>query len=166
MASRRLDLPAPEAPTMRKPSREISMRWRPWKVPQLCSWRLLARYCWAFSRPSSGEQLKLEAELLENEQQMEAIGSPQSALDTELELLREVLEHPGRYVRIEQKRLRLSTMNVVLEASSTDVASDIAFSIAQLTGVPRLQSAFVLARFARSELPPARMNFEVAERYL
>jgi hypothetical protein len=115
---------------------------------------------------SSGEQLKLEAELLENEQQMEAIGSPQSALDNELELLREVLEHPGRYVRIEQKQLRLSTMNVVLEASSTDVASDIAFSIAQLTGVPRLQSAFVLARFARSELPPARMNFEVAERYL
>jgi hypothetical protein len=115
---------------------------------------------------SSGEQLKLEAQLVENERQMEAIGSPQSALDTELESLREVLEHPERYVRVEQKHLRLSTMNVVLDEKSTDVASDVVFSLAQLTGIPRIQSAFVLARLARSELPAARMNFDDAERYL
>ncbi|WP_301102726.1 hypothetical protein [Propionivibrio sp.] len=115
---------------------------------------------------SSGEQLKLEAQLLENERQLEAIGSPQSALDAELEMLRDVLEHPQRYVRVEQKKLRISTMNVVLDESSTDVASDIVFSLAQLSGSPPLQRAIVLSRVARSELPEPRMNFADAERYL
>jgi hypothetical protein len=83
-----------------------------------------------------------------------------------LECLREVLEHPERYFRIEQKQVRLSTMNVVLDEKSTDVASDVVFSLAQLNGVPQLQRAFVLARFARDELPVAKINFEDAERYL
>lgn len=113
-----------------------------------------------------GEKLKLEAQLLENERQLEAIGSPQSALDAELETLREVLEHPERYIRVEQKRMRISTMNVVLDQESTDVASDIGFSLAQLKGVPQIQRAFVLARFARAELPEPRMNFDDAIRYL
>lgn len=114
----------------------------------------------------SSEQLKLEAELLENERQMEEIGSPQLALEDELDSLREVLEHPERYLRVEQRKIRLSTMNVVVDEKSTDVASDIGFSLAQLTGVPQLQSAFVLARFARADLPEARINFEDAARYL
>ncbi len=114
----------------------------------------------------SGSQLKLEAELLENERQLEAIGSPQSVLDSELECLREVLEHPERYVFLEQRQVRLSTMNVVLDQKSTDVASDIVFSLAQLNGVPRVRSAFVLAHCTRTELPAARINFEDAERYL
>ena len=115
---------------------------------------------------TSGEQLVLEAELLENERQMEALGSPQSALEAELESLREVLEHPERYVRVEQKKMRLSSMNVVVDEKSSDVASDIVFSLAQLTGVPPVERAFVLARFARVDLPESRMNFEDAARYL
>jgi len=115
---------------------------------------------------TSGEQLKLEAELLENERQMEALGRPQSALESELESLREVLEHPERYVCVEQKRLRLSTMNVVVDEKSGDVASDIAFSVVQLKGLPPIQSAFVLGRFARADLQDSRMNFEDAARYL
>jgi hypothetical protein len=112
------------------------------------------------------EQLKLETELLENERQMEAIGSPQSAMDAELETLREVLANPQRYIVVEQRQLRLSTMNVILDQSSTDVASDVVFSLAQLSGVPQLQRAFVLARFSRAELPLMKMNFEEAQRYL
>ncbi|MBL8413460.1 MAG: hypothetical protein JNM42_03380 [Propionivibrio sp.] len=114
----------------------------------------------------SCEKLKLEAQLLENERQLEAIGSPQSALDAELETLRQVLEHPERYIHVEKKRMRISTMNVVLDQESTDVASDIGFSLAQLKGVPQIQRAFVLACFARAELPEARMNFDDAIRYL
>jgi hypothetical protein len=115
---------------------------------------------------STGEQLKLEAQLLENERQMEAIGSSQSALDAELECLREVLEHPGRYIRFERKQLRLSTLNVVLDETSTDVASDVVFSLAVLEGVPKVQRAFVMGRSARSELPDMKMNFDDAARYL
>lgn len=115
---------------------------------------------------SSGERLKLEAELLENERQIDALGSHQEALEADLETLRDVLEHPQRYIAVEQRRVRLSTMNVVVGQAGTDVASDIAFALAKLSGVPQLQPAFVLARCLRSELPAARMNFADALRYL
>ena len=116
--------------------------------------------------PYPGEQLKLEAQLLENERQLETIGSLQSVLDSELEILREVLANPQRYISVEKKQLRLSTMNVVLDKASTDVASDVAFSLAKLSGTPALQRAFVMSRLARSDLPEVRMNFAEAQRYL
>ena len=110
--------------------------------------------------------LKLESQLLENERQMEALGSPQFALEAELESLREVLEQPECYLRGEQRRLRLSTLNAVLDAESTDVASDVEFSLARLAGTPQIERAFVMAHFSRADMPPARMNFDMAARYL
>jgi len=115
---------------------------------------------------SSGEQSKLAAQLLENEAQLEAMGSAQTTLEAELEVLRAVLENPQRYLCIEARQLRLSTLNIVVDTTSSDVAADINFSLAQLTGEPRLQRAFVLGRIARSELPAVKMNFADAERYL
>lgn len=115
---------------------------------------------------NSVEQLKLEAQLLENERQLETIGSVQSALDAELEILREVLANPQRYINVEKKELRLSTMNVVVDQASSDVASDVVFSLAKLSGSPEIQRAFVMARLARSELPEAKINFTEAQRYL
>jgi len=115
---------------------------------------------------NSGEMLKLEAELLENERQMEALGSPQFALEAELETLREVLEQPDRYLHGEQKHLRLSTLNAVLDGDSTDETLPIEFSLARLSGVPQIERAFVMARFSRTDMPPAQMNFDKAARYL
>lgn len=116
---------------------------------------------------SAGEQLKLEAELLENERQMDALGSSTTLLESELETLREVLEHPQRYLCVEQKRLRLSTMNVVVDETSGELASEVAFSVANVKGPVPLQSAFVLGRFARADLlPESKMNFDAAARYL
>jgi hypothetical protein len=63
-------------------------------------------------------------------------------------------------------QLRLNTMNVVLDDRSTDVASDVVFSLARLAGVSQIQRAFVMARFSRADLPAARMNFDNAARYL
>ena len=113
-----------------------------------------------------GEQQKLEAQLLENERQMEELGGPQSTLEEELDCLREVLEHPESYIRFERKKLRLSTLNVVLDDTSTDVSSEVVFSLVSLDGIPKVRRAFVLGRLARSDLPVARMNFEDAARYL
>lgn len=115
---------------------------------------------------SSEEQSKLAAQLRENEVQLEAMGSAQSVLEAELEVLREVLDHPQRYLCIEVKRLRLSPLNIVVDATSSDVAADVSFSLAELTGQPQSQKAFVLARVARSELPAVRINFADAERSL
>ena len=115
---------------------------------------------------NSAKQKELEAELVENERQLEALGGAQSSLENELECLRDVLEHPDRYLSVEPKQLRLSTMNVVLDNVSTDVASDVAFSLVELNGTPQLQRAFVLARFDRAELPEDRINFANAARCL
>lgn len=111
------------------------------------------------------EQERLEAQLLDNERQLEALGSPQSALEKELDCLCEVLLHPENYLCIEPKTLRLSAMNVLMEKEQ-GVSSEISFSLATLKGVPPVQQAFVLARFARDELPSAKSGLEAAEKYL
>ena len=117
--------------------------------------------------PSScEEQCKLEALLLENERQLEAIGSPQSVLESEMECLCEVLGHPERYVRVELKQLRLSAMNIVVDNSSNEVAAESVFSLVQLMGVPKVQRAFIMGRFARNEFHVTKMNFDDAVRYL
>ena len=115
---------------------------------------------------AASEQGELAAQLQENERQLEAIGDSMSALETELAALQEVLENPQRYVRVEQKTLRLNTMNVVTEKASTDLAGDIDFSLAALSGASPLQRAFVLARCARSDVPARAINFDAAARYL
>ncbi len=113
------------------------------------------------------EQARLEAELLENERQLQAIGDGETALEAELECLQAVLENPGRYLSVEQKQLRLTTMNVVTEKTSSEVAAEVDFAIAELTGTQKVRRAFVLGRVARSELPsPVKINFDDAARYL
>jgi hypothetical protein len=114
-----------------------------------------------------GEQARLDAELLENERQLEAIGGGESLLASELECLQAVLGNPQRYLCFEAKRLRLNTMNVLLDEHSTDKAADIDFAVVDLKGNPPMRRAFVLARVARAELPPPKkVNFDDAARYL
>ena len=113
------------------------------------------------------EQARLEAELLENERQLEAIGGSDSALEAELECLKTVLGNPQRYLRVEPKHLRLNPMNVVLDQASTDPAADVDFGLAELSGSQPMRRAFVLARVAREELPPPqKINFDDVARYL
>jgi hypothetical protein len=113
------------------------------------------------------EQARLEAELLENERQLEAIGGSESVLEAELECLKEVLENPQRHLSIEPRRLRLSPMNVVLDQTSSEPAAEVDFAIAELSGSPPIRRAFVLARVARQELPlPQGINFDDVTRYL
>jgi hypothetical protein len=113
------------------------------------------------------EQARLETELLENDRQLAAIGGSESALEAELECLTEVLGHPERYLRVEQKQLRLNAMNVVADKASTDPAADVDFSIADLAGAQAVRRAFVVASVARGEVPSTpRINFDDAARLL
>jgi len=116
--------------------------------------------------PPSRQLLQLEAQLLENERQMEALGSPQSALSDELDTLCAVLEHPGSYLQGEQLSLRLSSLNTVMDTGDADTVSPVEFSLARLTGVPQIERAFVMARFARSEMPSVQIDFDKAALYL
>lgn len=116
---------------------------------------------------AKSEQERLAAELMENERQLEAMGGSDSILETELESLMAVLNDPQSHLRFEQKKLRLDSMNTVLDERVADQASTVDFSIAELHGTPPVSRAFVLARVARSELPPPQtINFSDAARFL
>ncbi|MBL8373206.1 MAG: hypothetical protein JNL91_01235 [Candidatus Accumulibacter sp.] len=113
------------------------------------------------------EQAKLEQDLLENERQLAEIGSSESALEMELGCLKEVLGNPERYLRMEPRQVRVNAMNVVSEKGSAELAAEVDFHIADLTGTPTVRRAFVLARVPRAELPlPQKINFDDAARYL
>lgn len=116
---------------------------------------------------AQGEQARLAAELLENERQLDALGGGDSVLEAELECLVDVLGNPQRYLHFDSQHLRLNRMNLVLDESSTEAGADIDFAVAELTGSMPMSRAFILARVARAELPPAKkMNFDDASRYL
>ena len=113
------------------------------------------------------EQAKLTEELAENERQLEAIGNNENLLESEFDCLQKVLSSPESTLHFEPHKLRLNTMNVVLDDSSTDRINDVQFSIAETKGTPPIRRAFVLARVARSEIPPPQKpNFDNAARYL
>ncbi|MFT3849948.1 MAG: hypothetical protein QM739_15125 [Propionivibrio sp.] len=115
---------------------------------------------------AKGEQERLAAELIENEKQLEAMGGSDSILEAEFECLLEVLNHPQRRLRFEQKKLKLDSMNVVLDESAAE-ATSVNFSVAEVRSAPPISRAFVLTRVARSELPPPQtINFSDAARLL
>jgi hypothetical protein len=113
------------------------------------------------------EQASLQTQLLENERQLETKGGSESVLEAELECLKTVLDNPQCYLHVEPRHLRLSKMNVVLDEASPEPAAKVDFCFAALNGSPPMGRAFVLARVARSEVPPPRaINFADASRYL
>ena len=111
-------------------------------------------------------QQRLEAELLENERQMEMLGDSQDIMGEELDLLAEVLRHPQNYLGFEQESLRINTMNVVLEANQEERAFDVTFSRAHLRGEPNRERAFVLAHIRRDEMPVIKLKLDDMARYL
>jgi hypothetical protein len=115
----------------------------------------------------ASEQARLETELLENERQLEALGGSEDVLEGELESLKAVLDRPQDHLSVEPRRLRLSTMNVVLDEGSTESGADVDFAVIELKGSPPVRRAFIVAHIERSELPPPQsMNFYEAMRYL
>jgi hypothetical protein len=113
------------------------------------------------------EQARLESELLANERQLQALGGGEAILESELECLQKVLSQPQDCLVIEPKQLWLSPMNVVVGQGSGEAAVEVDFAVATLLGTPPMRRAFIIARVARSDLPPAqRINLADAARYL
>ena len=95
------------------------------------------------------------------------MGGGEAVLEGELENLKAVLDKPQDYLSVEPRRLRLSAMNVVLDEGSTESAADVDLAVIDLKGSMPGHRAFILARVARSDLPPApSMNYYDAMRYL
>jgi len=113
------------------------------------------------------QQARLEAELLDNERQLETVGGGESVLEGEIETLKGVLDNPQDYLAIEPRHLRVSSMNVVLDETSTESGSEVDFAVIELKGSLPVYRAFILARVVRADLPPApTMNYYEAMRYL
>jgi hypothetical protein len=115
----------------------------------------------------ASQQARLEAELLDNERQLETMGGGEAALEGELETLKSVLDNPRDYLSIEPRRIRLSSMNVVLDETRTESGAEVDFAVIELKGAMPQRRAFVIGRLARAELPPPKsMNYHDAMRYL
>ncbi len=113
------------------------------------------------------KQAALEAQLLENERQLEALDTAESLLESQFESLKAVLDNPQDYLSIEPVHLRLSPMNVVLDGTSTEAAADVDFAAITLKGAKPLTRAFIVARVDRDQLPPPKkVDFQEASRYL
>jgi hypothetical protein len=116
---------------------------------------------------ASSEQARLEAELLDNEKQLAAIGGNESVLEMELDSLREVLENPQRYLRAETRHLRLTPMNIVVDGESSEAVVDLDVHLAELSGAAPVRRAVVVARVGREQMAQApTMNLADAARYL
>ena len=115
----------------------------------------------------ASQQARLEAELLDNERQLETMGGGEALLEGELETLKGILDNPQDYLSIEPMRLRVSSMNVVLDETSTESGAEVDFAVIELKGTTPQQRAFVIASLTRTELPPPKtMNYHDAMRYL
>ena len=115
----------------------------------------------------ASQRARLEAELLDNERQLETMGGGEAVMEGEHETLKSVLDKPQDYLSIEPRRIRLSSMNVVLDETNTDSGADVDFSVVELKGAMPQRRAFVIGRLARTELPPPQsMNYQEAMRYL
>ena len=115
----------------------------------------------------ASQQARLEAELLDNERQLETMGGGEALLESELETLKSVLDNPQDYLSIEPRRIRLSSMNVVLDETRTESGAEVDFAVIELKGPMPQRRAFIIGRLARTELPPPKsMNYHDAMRYL
>lgn len=113
------------------------------------------------------EQERLQAELLENERQLAELGGSESALAGELDCLIAVLQNPAQYLRVIPRKLRLNTMNIVLDSASDEAGAEIDFAMAEAGADPALQRAFIITRVARADLPPPRsINYREAMLYI
>ena len=123
----------------------------------------------ASSTTSLKTQQEIEAKLLDNERQLDALGSTQTVLDNELECLCSVLEEPARYLSFEHQQVFLDSSNVLMAATDFtefNHVSNITFPLAHLMGEPTMRRAFVLARVLRADLPLKQLNFAAAANYL
>jgi hypothetical protein len=118
------------------------------------------------SAAETDEQRQLKSRLRENERRLEAHGDARSVLEYELECLRGVLDKPESYIGLATRRLRLNTLNAVVDEDSTEAAADVTFTLSDMTGVPRVRRAFVIGSLRRSDVPRVKLDLAGAERLL
>lgn len=102
---------------------------------------------------NAAELARLQADMDENARELAALGLRTDALEHELDVICDVLAHPGQHAHVEMKHVRLSPMNVVTEGDGVN-GDEIVFPLARIPASPFGLRAFSLVRFARADLMP------------
>jgi len=109
-----------------------------------------------------GEALK--ALLEENTRALAASGAGADALEHELEVVREVLEHSESLVSVTTRAMRLTPMNLLVEGESNEPLREIRFAYARAERIRPVTRAALQVRFPRSAMRKVTMSFAEASR--
>lgn len=109
---------------------------------------------------------RLQMRIEENEQSLRQIGRRSEALERDLDQLCAVLENPSPHLYVENRRLRLDKMNVVIPEDSTAAGDEFIFQVARVPTTPPEMRAFALVRIPRGEIRPAGELLNEAVRQL
>lgn len=115
---------------------------------------------------AASEKTRLEAELIENERQLEECVPAKELLEAEFEILCSVLSAPMDYLVFDARQSRIDTLNVVIDGDNAQDGREIAYSLVRGSGVKRGQRAFVLGQYARSDLKETGLDLAQAARML
>ncbi|WP_321924671.1 hypothetical protein [Paraburkholderia guartelaensis] len=113
-----------------------------------------------------GELARLQAQIVENAQNLAKLGLRSDALQQDLEQVCEVLDDPAAHMDVTLRHVRLDAMNVVVDATSSARAQALDLRVARVPALPGQLRAFDLVRFARRDLLPMPSMIDEARRPL
>jgi hypothetical protein len=91
-------------------------------------------------------------------------GAGVEVLDRVIDALCEALGKQGDVLSIGSRRVRLTRMNVIATAETTEPTDEIEFGIVSIGGTP--SRAFLLARFPRADFRPQGLDFKAAAQFV
>jgi hypothetical protein len=115
---------------------------------------------------SAGESAQLHKQMEDNDRELDALGSRTESLDRQLEGVCEVFADPVPLLHVSHRQLRLSRLNVVVDANAADAGDLVEFDLARVPGDPPRDRAFALVRFSRADLRAPRNLLTEAGRLL
>lgn len=118
------------------------------------------------SLPSLAQRTALLHEIEANDEELARLGQDADSLDRQLETLADTLAGASTRLRVENRRMRLSRMNILLAADSAEQGDDVELQLARVPGDPPRDRAFLLVQLQRADAPPPRNALDTAERYL
>lgn len=119
----------------------------------------------------AGELLRLRSRLEENDNELKTLGTRSAALDRQLDGMCEAFANAAQLIHVEDRRLRLSRMNVLLaqqqaDGAGADEGHTFDLRVARVPGDPPRERVFALVTLARADVPKARNMLDEADRLL
>ena len=114
----------------------------------------------------AGARARLRKEMEENDRGLASLGTRSETLERQLDHICEVFAEPVPLLQVSKRQVRLSRMNVVLDASAGEAGELVEFGLARVPGNPPRDRAFALVRVARAHVQAPRSRLADAERLL